>query len=510
MPDPQPLLSNDAPPKDWHYALTSWGWRGSSWTDRVGLTGSSWRDWVEPEAARLADEEQAKGKKIRNAACSGPALAAIWWTTPVQWGFALGFPLVVAWRAECPPEDQPFAHYGLWAPAVYLIPVGFALYREYRALKWALPTIAAYCSPFTFLGTKTFTSWFILMFMVSLASHADLATNGLFLAKILKTQRCAGHNTMWQEAAKIWHHTIGDAKCVAWIPYFDRLDCIVIFGVGAMLLQPLYGFMYAQPVFGSWRNVDYGVNAWTGYKTLWALIFKTGQGGTAEIHHADVLQGVATVNRMAVITEKSTVWTLKRSEEELVANTVPSEGYPRAFNMIDREFARMATRIWLFNLLEKAYMIEVQVTVFAISRCLQPKDLPWIMRLDGQMLVSIILSFLTFGKTVVESYVHLRNMTGFMMKKVPEEVDNEAKAKVRWSKFRLCVIWGLYFIALFMLSFALLHALTKFVMAGACKDSLWNLPLGGNSGDDWNGCVRNLEQYTHPARHHMRNMTGRR
>eukprot|EP00415_Alexandrium_ostenfeldii_P002377 UN2377 len=125
---------------------------------------------------------------------------------------------------------------------------------------------------------------------------------------------------------------------------------------------------------------------------------------------------------MAIITEKSTRWALNRSDEELVTNTKVGAlgGYPRAFYMIDREFARMATRMYLFNLLDKAYMIEVQVTVFAISRCLQPKDLSWIMPLDGQMLASIILSFLTFGKTVVESQRRLRRMTRFITNEVPE------------------------------------------------------------------------------------------
>eukprot|EP00415_Alexandrium_ostenfeldii_P000185 UN0185 len=246
--------------------------------------------------------------------------------------------------------------------------------------------------------------------------------------------------------------------------------------------------MYSVPLE---RSVDYGMNVNKGYKTIWAVLFSSGEQGKAEIHHADVFQGLASVNRMATITEKSTAVALKRAEEEL-----RRPNPERAFNLIDREFARITTRLYLLNLFEKAYMLEVQVTIFAISRCLLPRDTPPLMRVDGQMLASIVLSFMTLAKTIFDSWFQWKRIADFTKREVPGLEDPEVIEAVKRSKRRLEKSGFCYLFAFVLMCIALLHAAMKFAMAFYCEDSLWNL--------NWyppSGCVRLESIFAHQPQH---------
>ena len=71
--------------------------------------------------------------------------------------------------------------------ALYLPVVLFAMYCEYKAMIYALPPQVAILGPLEPKVFRPFTSWILFAFSTS---RMDLATNSVFLAKVLATDRC--------------------------------------------------------------------------------------------------------------------------------------------------------------------------------------------------------------------------------------------------------------------------------------------------------------------------------
>uniref|UniRef100_A0A7S4PVR0 Uncharacterized protein n=1 Tax=Alexandrium monilatum TaxID=311494 RepID=A0A7S4PVR0_9DINO len=474
----EPLLDPtwDAPQADWR-----------KWLGR-------WRGWIRPEVLERADRLEEQGKRVTHFDFSGLAVKKVWSVTFVQWGFAIVYPFLVCLVSVCPAPYEPFARYPNWVYLIFLFVVAYSFWHEIQALRYVLCTYAMYCAPFSLFGLRlTSTKWLMFVGMVGLTSHADLLTNGLFLSKILTTVSCNGPKA--ETIQLIWFHTI-HKSVVGWVPGFDHLDSLMLIGWGLMFFQPLLCFLYTWPLLGS--EVDYGVASMpNGYETPWTFIWRR-CGGRRVVHHADALQMLGAVNRMTSLTDKMLTWCKARSYEEM-RGVRPNKVF-RALDIMYREYSRITHRLWLVSIMEKAFMLEVQVTVFAISRSLMPQDMPFWLRLDGQLLISIVLSGMTYMKVLYDSWSQDRTMCKFVdtIKRHPDYIEKQDDDDVKtiMSNIRYKQ-WVSSRMGMLVLVAFLVHSLTKFIMAFVCKDSLWDIPMHDGPGLDWKGCV-DLGLYLRP------------
>jgi len=490
--------------------------------------GEHWEQWLTPTVIRWFPQKvQDKIKQDKANKCkstmfhfAGPAILSVGPVTVIQWGFAIIFPFVVCWVSSCPEGAQPFAHYPfqVWWPFFVVVVVSMLL--EWKGLLWILYVLAGYLAPFKiFFGFRVnIGTWLGLMATMSLVTHLDIATNGLFLAKILKTiWHC--HTPTTRAVQDIWWLVIEESS-VKNIPGFHRIDFILLISWGVMLFQPLLCFLYCYPLKHPWNtNYEVGVGGadrtkgeMNGYKTPWVCCSRD------KLHHADVLKMVAVVNRMVSMTDKSLQWSLARSKEEL-AKKDNIEGWTRAYDILYREFHFNLIRLFLVNLLEKSWMLEAQTTVFAISRCLMPLDSS--SRYDGQMVMSLLLSFLTFMKVIYDA-VDQHNMVCKMWKTASEHdrislvelfrprvgalasigfgsqlsKEEQEWADLRRNKRKVLRIWLFFFVTFVFLLGFFFHCLAKFVMAFYCEYSLWNIPLSHKPHQDALGCV-DVKQFRH-------------
>lgn len=458
-----------------------------TWDEKDAQTpGRVWREWLTDELIKKmpteVQQEVDEGTKVTNFQFSGPAILEIWHATLVQWIFALAFPFFVVTLSHCPRGLEPFAHYPTYVWLLYLPVVVYTIRCEVKALGWMMMTFAQYCAPFKLFGkTLSSGSWLWVTGAFSLATHADIVTNGLFLAKIIKTALC-GSNTFYK-TEELWKRVIREST-VRWIPFFDNFYMLLVFCWAIMFIQPLICVFYAFPLCG--QSVSYAARSMKkGYRTLWTVVCRTGT-----VWHADCLKMLATVNRMTSLTDKSLDWCIQRANEELRSEKEEKNKHNRAFDMVNLEFARMVHRLYLVNLLEKAFMLEAQSALFVISRALQPRDQGW--RIDWQMALSLFFSFLCFMKIIVDAICQHLMIKGLWDTKlysldlgeaqICRCLGTEKKHHLRWTW--LCFLCGIFLLFCF-----LIHCIAKIIMAFACEDSLWDLPLGNQPDTDWKGCV---------------------
>merc|ERR1711879_616123 len=79
----------------------------------------------------------------------------------------------------------------------------------------------------------------------------------------------------------------------------------------------------------------------------------------------------------------------------------------QATAMIAKECDRSAKKVWLFTWFERGLMLEVQVTLLAISRHILKTPewgIPWHKQIDGQLLFSVCVSFACFFKAFFDHF----------------------------------------------------------------------------------------------------------
>merc|ERR1712079_885828 len=214
---------------------------------------------------------------------------------------------------------------------------------------------------------------------------------------------------------------------------------------------------------------------------------------------------------MVSITDRNLVWSLARAREEMAPAkqvVVNSDNdlirqyklYKRSLYIVLAEFERVTRRLALVTCIEKAFMLEAQITIFAISRFLIPLDFRF--RFDGQMLFSLLVTFLVFVKAVVDALSQILSVIKFESE-VPSEVPSDIQGtevgdevkklgdEVNMAKQKIYKTTIAFRVILFVLVLFLFHSAVKLIMAFGCKDSLWNLhnPFNDKSDVDWKGCV---------------------
>uniref|UniRef100_A0A7S2FQB5 Autophagy-related protein 9 n=1 Tax=Alexandrium andersonii TaxID=327968 RepID=A0A7S2FQB5_9DINO len=117
-------------------------------------------------------------------------------------------------------------------------------------------------------------------------------------------------------------------------------------------------------------------------------------------------------------------------------------------------------------------------------------------RFDGQMLISLMFSFVVFAKGLQDAWCQINDVIQFE-KKVPKGIEciKDAERRLHNTKIMFLVILSLVAVALG-------HCMLKFAMAFVCEDSMWDLhvPFWHKEGVNQMGCVdlgRIMREFTH-------------
>merc|ERR1719433_651489 len=176
--------------------------------------------------------------------------------------------------------------------------------------------------------------------------------------------------------------------------------------------------------------------------------------------------------------------------------------FPRGLDVMSREAWKLVWRIWLYCFLERILMFELQSTFFSISRMLQPPG-PWYSRLNRQMTLSVVLSFVTLTKAIIDHVNQgLIFHKSFKQAKAPEEAKGFPKemftpfikdANSYWWVYQwVRIAKALYWIGILVVTFFWLHGSAKIVMAFYCEHSIWDYPTSA-LGLSPEGCVLGLD-----------------
>mmetsp|Transcript_62685 Transcript_62685/g.141480 ORF Transcript_62685/g.141480 Transcript_62685/m.141480 type:complete len:513 (+) Transcript_62685:71-1609(+) len=493
-----PEGGTEAPPY-WQKWLPEWSYDFWTHWESEECVEQAWREALEenPAATRgRVNLVHIAGKAIADIAC-----VSVW-----LWVYALLNPLVTLAVTDCPDPSQPFAHFPAWVAAPFFPLWCWAMMSEVQALRKAVLPYAQLLAPFKTFGiTLTYVQWYVVMLVISGMSKLDLCNNGLFLAKMVKTFSCQEKDA--QVINVLWHRTIS-ASIVADIPIFRNLACLFLIIWALQFIQILSAFGYGyplsdqgprsdakRPVDPSFRSrlkrlvrrlegeedhnpIVYDmINAETkGYEVLCAKQLTW---------HADVLMHLSFASRMLTIVDKNIAWQLMRAREEY-----DLQKYERSFSIVEKMAERLVWRIVGYTFLERYLMLECQVSVFAISRALMPVDLPQWQRVDYQMLIMLLVSFASFLKTMYD-HIDQLNMVRRTLAYLGNHNNHSAKCKkLRDEIFVSMSIYGL--VGLLTIA-GLTHCWVKLVMAFACRDSIWNSPVGLQGVDRW-GCVEDVPE----------------
>lgn len=232
-----------------------------------------------PEAWDNVIPEWAMNKEIRDMAlemrrmgdkrplptqcCVGPATKLARYASYITWSLFIVIPLPVYLISSCGKDGEHLAggnsvsaHYNTAAVWITVAPFLFMLLAiEWKCLTYYIIPVIQVEGSFKVLSVATnFFFWAPFSFGVSLASHMDLVTNGIFLAT---SMRSMNHCSARCSLSCIWLQTMMDSvfrfipKYKEWIhPQFAH---VVLLLWVMMLIQALYGLMGSTPLADVYR-----------------------------------------------------------------------------------------------------------------------------------------------------------------------------------------------------------------------------------------------------------------
>lgn len=300
---------------------------------------------------------------------AGPALLLAWVSLKGVLALWISTPVLAFLSASC---GSGMAHIPPWLfPTLGLGLVGL-LALEFRVLRVVLPIYARRISASSF---ATFEQWLVFYMGLSLVSHADLVTNGVFLARALFVDaNCAARSRF----PDLWAHAMRTSALpmLAGVPF----SALVLLGWALMALQFLRCLLRSLPrtstdVKGA--PLQYGLGQKSGYYSTW---------GQESTNNAYVLKDVAETSRMSAVV--AAVVATGRAEVELMTQNIPM-----AYGNLLRS---SIARVTLMLLLESAFQLNVQSSGLALAKATDDEH-----AIDKMTLFSIALGLLMAARYIV-------------------------------------------------------------------------------------------------------------
>lgn len=159
----------------------------------------------------------------------------------IEWSYWLLSPLAVFQVTTCN-KHAVLARVPPWIEFTYIPILAAGLACEVVAHRWILPQLARFAGPFTVAGTVVpFTLYFVGVSILSVISKLDLATSGLLMSRLMRTETCSG------SLDAVWENVQSQSVVGPWMP---DLMTIFLMSWGLMGMQAILGFTYGVP----WRD----------------------------------------------------------------------------------------------------------------------------------------------------------------------------------------------------------------------------------------------------------------
>jgi len=215
-------------------------------------TEAARKDWDESKVEK-------KGSNIEDHSV-GPALKLTKEANWITWIFFTCLPWIVGcnwWYLgsviSCAPSESPtvaplpFATYPkiLWLP--FFVITCVLLWYEMRAFAHTIvaQVMVAGIPTFPLIGRLSYSKFLYVMLLISLIYHFDIFTNGIFIARVLVTDRCVAANNFTVTPERIWYATINHSA-LRRISGFSFFQCCMAAWF-SFYLQPIYSYCYAVP-----------------------------------------------------------------------------------------------------------------------------------------------------------------------------------------------------------------------------------------------------------------------
>jgi len=448
---------------------------------------------------------------------SGPAVRSICFALPLILMFVTFFPFVV-WRSStCPQKGKVYGDHPAWVPLLYVPVFILVTVMEWKSLRYVLLPYVQWLQPFKIgFCAVSLQSWLVFHVFTSSTAKLDMFTSSLFVAKVFKGFTC--DKLFWKGAQQAWAHVIGES-IVAQLPFMSHLVGVCFVGWAMILLQLVLAFLESYPSKGP-HTIDYELKSKgkieEGYATLWTDLWNC-VPGEEKVWNADILRVLASATRTLSIVELSCQWQMARVCKHLQTCESDSDKQRRCFEMLRKQSRSCGFRLWLINILEKAVILETQVTMYALHRAMGHGH--------GYLAVSsICISLMTLLHTLVVAFQQLKSLEDTYEKAVSQlkgltqhQQDQEdggvdenletfsGQCEERWTGLapegslrgkvlsaarasKMSIVLQMR-LGIFVLIVILLHTIVKFIMAArGCEQGFWNIPKDFSSLRAY-GCV---------------------
>ena len=327
----------------------------------------------------------------------GPGVRAAFKANLWLWLFYSVFPFLTYFTFsfgwwEC--QKDTFANYKMCVMVLYHTVLLAVMYHEYLAMICALPPQVAIIGPFgkkchRFLpkGADSFVVWFVFASGMSLMAHMDLATNSLFLSKVLATERCGDTESLDNS----WRRVFSGIAFTFLANHVPSLLSVVVLLWLLLLGQFFYGVACSVPTathknekmnlsgvralmnlddaaFYEVKDRDQGGRDF-GFKTYPTLLLKRTQHGSS--FHA-----LAELGRMYTLRLNS--WSL---QQELVNQQLYKSG------QVFREVVKTVGYFFVFMWCASNAQLELQRSALELGKAMSPTH-----DVDMEMAASLLLS----------------------------------------------------------------------------------------------------------------------
>jgi len=358
--------------------------------------------------------------------------------------------------------------------ALYIPVLALALYWEVQAHSFIMPVEVKYLDKWQLLGkARSLKVFYAFSLGVSFLGHLDLATTGVFMARLVKTSQCSS------DLERIWSSVVAQS----FMRMLPSITTLVVVGYLLMLPQLILALLGGIPkcneiqshsllhteVGDDWYDLD-----WETHRSKWDAMH-TLLGGDGCAGH-ELVSALASSARAGLLTSRNTKFVVGASSGYSV------RVYREYRSSIVNKMRVVALRGLLNFLLEGAVQANIQVTTLALARALS-QGAP----ADGFTALSSVLSLAMLVYNVGVTGTTLAQLTDRVWGKIqlsralmPNEVDNGAELdsdeEMEQRRGRIVALWIIYGVSS-MLSLGLAaYAGVKLLAAVfVCPMGVWNL-----------------------------------
>mmetsp|Transcript_140957 Transcript_140957/g.351470 ORF Transcript_140957/g.351470 Transcript_140957/m.351470 type:complete len:528 (-) Transcript_140957:57-1640(-) len=321
---------------------------------------------------------------VRTAA---PAWRYAFWANVVIWAFWPACPVIAYFLSEC--NGEGLASPPDWILCIYAPVLATSLALEVKSHSFMLPTHVYFLGPYRLGGASIFFPlYYIAVFALSTLAHLDIATNGLFVGRLVKTRSCQE-----SQVDEVWRQATNQSV----FRFLPQLHIIALILWALMTLQLLLVIGFGIPLSSSDEKVRMTKLLHTSGPCERTTIpgIDTMFGGDHKVYVSDALHPLAEAGRMNSLLFRHFAFT-KMSKEKQLDNPIVQQTW-------GLDMVRSAARMAAFLLLESCPQPILQVTVLALEKALSSK-------VDGVVVFSIGLSIFMAVVNILKGGKDLRTM----------------------------------------------------------------------------------------------------